>query len=195
MKKTFTLLLIILSSTLFSNLQAQQKLEVGVSSVPLIDFNQGYFGLTVVPSFRYYITPRLAISNNFFFQFQNDIQVEFEFSNFNVRSFGFVPSLRYLLTENEKLNFFAEGGFGFGFSKYSQVPPDGSSIGPFPALRTFSEELLILNVGVGLDYKIGERTALELSIPYIDADNVDGSSSGSIYSGVGFLAGFKYRIR
>ncbi|MEM7550453.1 MAG: hypothetical protein AAF363_12295 [Bacteroidota bacterium] len=176
--------------TLISNSsfgQEKRTLQANLSGIPLFDFNQGYSGFVINPGFRYQVGEKTDIGTNFFYYFQNDILA----SNIpsNAQGYGFVPSFRYSILTNERYTFFVEAGIGFG--AVDLEPRNGFGDFDFSVDRN-DGALLIINAGIGVNYKVTNRVGLELTIPYIKADNISNPFFNDLYDGVGALFGVTY---
>ena len=190
MKKVFLIIILVCFFHVNYAQESQNgQIKVSVSGIPLIDWNNGYYGFVIKPGFEYFITSHLSVQNDFFFNtqtgyFLNDV-------NARTNTFGFIPSLRYCHFFNDKWMVFGQAGVGFGVTIYKPLEDEPD---PFKVER-LNAGVVVYSAGVGVGYRFSNRVEIELLVPYIVVDNITNSSNASIlFNGIGPTIGIKISL-
>ncbi|CAM3344703.1 hypothetical protein [Aequorivita lipolytica] len=175
MRNFFFIIAFILSfSVLAQNQKAEMILSVVLSPYPTTTYNEDDFGALGLASFEFFVSNKVSLSGSFFTSNNTLIKNN---SGVTIHSYGFVPSIHYYFINKEKLNVFAQAGYGFGFEDQTQGCIENSA-------------LTIYNIGPGAHYRIGDKLYLKLLLPYFNARNitlnVDAADGIAVFLGLGF---------
>lgn len=185
-KTLIIILLVLLSHVHFAQTQQKGKVNLTLSGIPLVDFNNGYYGFAIKPGLEFHISDHISIQNDFFFLRQKGNY--FDEGDVISKTFGFSPSLRYNQSfSKNKWNFFGQVGIGFGSVLYQPVEESEYN------LDRYNSGVLLLSGGIGFGYRISDVFELEMVIPYIYAQNITNPYNADIlFSGFGPMVGIKF---
>ena len=114
------LFLLALTFTQYAQESQKGKIKLFLSGIPVIDWDNGYYGFAIKPGIEYFVTDDLSIHNDFFYHVQTGLYVDEIKSKSN--TIGFIPSIRYYLSfKNNSWVVFGQAGIGFGCVLYKNI--------------------------------------------------------------------------
>lgn len=150
-----------------------QSNHVGISGIPVFDIlnmfpeNQIKGGAINI-NYGTMVIENLSFGVNVIFSsVSNEYETEsldFHKENQEIKIIGISPNLRYYLRIKKKFSIFGQASLGFG--NYSEKTTDLSTSEPVN-YGDANESIMILTAGLGMNYFISEKFALELNIPYV----------------------------
>ena len=189
--RTFiVILLLVLTYSQYAQESQKGKIKLSLSGIPVIDWNNGYYGFALKPGIEYFVTDNLSIHNDFFYHIQTGLYVDEVKSKSN--TIGFIPSIRYYLSfKNKNWVIFGQAGIGFGSVLYKHIEEDKTS----NDIDWLNSGVVIYSAGVGVGYRFSSLFEMEILIPYIVVDNITNNSNADIlFNGVGPTIGVKFSL-
>ncbi len=184
------LFLIVLSVTQYAQESQKGKIKLSLSGIPVIDWNNGYYGFALKPGIEYFFTDNLSIHNDFFYHVQTGFYVDEVKSKSN--TIGFISSIRYYLSfKNKKWLVFGQAGIGFGSVLYKHMDDDETT----SDIDWLNSGVVIYSAGVGVGYRFSSLFEMEVLVPYIVVDNITNNYNADIlFNGVGPTIGVKFSL-
>lgn len=191
MKKVY-LVIILICFSVANQAQEPQKgrIKLSLSGIPVIDWNNGYYGFAIKPGIEYFVTDNLSIHNDFFYHFQTGLYVDEVKSKSN--TIGFIPSIRYYFSfNNKKWIVFGQAGIGFGSVLYKHMDDNETT----SDIDWLNSGVVIYSAGVGVGYRFSSLFEMEILVPYIVVDNITNNSNADIlFNGIGPTIGVKFSL-
>lgn len=184
------IILLILSIRQFAQESNKGKIDLSLSGIPLVSWQNGYYGFALKTGLGFYLTENLSFQNDFFYHIQSGYYINTVKTKSN--TIGFIPSLRYnLFTKNRKWIFSAQAGIGFGLAFYKPLENNSTDY----QVDSYNSGLVVYSAGIGIVYLIGRIIGIELLVPYIYADNVTNKYNEDIlFNGLGPTLGLKINL-
>jgi len=166
------------------------KIDLTLSGIPLISWQNGYYGFALKPGLGFYLTENLSIQNDFFYHIQSGYYINSVEARSN--TIGFIPSLRYnFFSINRKWCFSVQAGAGFGVTFYKPINGKSSDY----QLDSYNSGIVVYSAGVGVVYQAGRVIGIEMLVPYVYVDNVTNKYNADIlFNGLGPTVGLKINL-